>query len=103
MSRSQEFEVQSPLSARARERDFSDVVKQVGGASVNNGGNRSEIHVDPTNDPDIGEILMVKKSHRGEKGGSLKAKVDEIKSGEVSRTEGRTTRRRTRRTSIVSM
>lgn len=48
-------------SARAREEGFSDVVRRVGGASVNNGGNGFEIYVDPTNDPDIGEILMVKK------------------------------------------
>ena len=51
----------SSSSARAREQDFSDVVRRVGGASVQNGTNGFEIYVDPTNDPDIGEILMVKK------------------------------------------
>jgi serine/arginine repetitive matrix protein 2 len=48
-------------SAKAREEDFSDVVRRVRGASVQNGSNGFEIYVDPANDPDIGEILMVKK------------------------------------------
>ncbi|KAF8425040.1 hypothetical protein L210DRAFT_3489659 [Boletus edulis BED1] len=51
----------SASSAKAREQDFSDVVRRVGGASVQNGSNGFEIYVDPANDPDIGEILMVKK------------------------------------------
>lgn len=51
----------SSAAARARERDFSDVVRRVQGASVNNGSNGFEIYVDPANDPDIGDILMVKK------------------------------------------
>ena len=41
-------------------KDLSDVVRRVGGsASTSRGG--FEIYVDPTNDPEIGEILMVKK------------------------------------------
>ncbi|KAG8220621.1 hypothetical protein J3R82DRAFT_2877 [Butyriboletus roseoflavus] len=51
----------SSSSAKAREQDFSDVVRRVAGASVQNGSNGFEIYVDPANDPDIGEILMVKK------------------------------------------
>lgn len=51
----------SSSSAKAREQDFSDVVRRVGGSSVENGSNGFEIYVDPANDPDIGEILMVKK------------------------------------------
>ena len=51
----------SSSSAKAREQDFSDVVRRVGGASSPNGSNGFEIYVDPANDPDIGEILMVKK------------------------------------------
>ena len=51
----------SSSSAKAREQDFSDVVRRVGGSPVKNGTNGFEIYVDPTNDPDIGEILMVKK------------------------------------------
>jgi len=37
------------------------VVRRVGGAPVQSGNNGFEIYVDPTNDPDLGEILMVKK------------------------------------------
>ncbi|KIJ60131.1 hypothetical protein HYDPIDRAFT_32553 [Hydnomerulius pinastri MD-312] len=48
-------------STRERDQDFSDVVRRVGGGSVNNGSSGFEIYVDPANDPDIGEILMVKK------------------------------------------
>ncbi|KAH0838886.1 hypothetical protein J3R83DRAFT_7313 [Lanmaoa asiatica] len=51
----------SSSSAKAREQDFSDVVRRVRGASAKNGCNGFEIYVDPANDPDIGEILMVKK------------------------------------------
>ncbi|KAF9219060.1 hypothetical protein BS17DRAFT_439592 [Gyrodon lividus] len=48
-------------SARERNQDFSDVVRRVGGGSANGGSGGFEIYVDPANDPDIGEILMVKK------------------------------------------
>ncbi|KAF9235707.1 hypothetical protein BU15DRAFT_89481 [Melanogaster broomeanus] len=48
--------------ARERNQDFSDVVRRVGGESaMKNGSSGFEIYVDPANDPDIGEILMVKK------------------------------------------
>ncbi|KAG9307943.1 hypothetical protein JVU11DRAFT_12818 [Chiua virens] len=51
----------SSSAAHGREQDFSDVVRRVRGASAKNGDNGFEIYVDPANDPDIGEILMVKK------------------------------------------
>ncbi|KAF9055274.1 hypothetical protein BDZ89DRAFT_1087946 [Hymenopellis radicata] len=41
-------------------RDFSDVVRRVGGDTSSARGGY-EIYVDPTVDPDLGEILMVKK------------------------------------------
>lgn len=44
---------------RDRAKDLSDVVRRVGG-STSRGGSGFEIYVDPT-DPDIGEIVMVKK------------------------------------------
>ncbi|KAH7920517.1 hypothetical protein BV22DRAFT_1133018 [Leucogyrophana mollusca] len=48
-------------STKERGQDLSDVVRRVG-ASASTGNNGSfEIYVDPTNDPEIGEILMVKK------------------------------------------
>lgn len=40
-------------------KDFSDVVRRVGNTASSRGG--FEIYVDPTIDPDIGEIVMVKK------------------------------------------
>ncbi|KIK98105.1 hypothetical protein PAXRUDRAFT_725108 [Paxillus rubicundulus Ve08.2h10] len=48
-------------SAKERNQDFSDVVRRVGVESVGSGSGGFEIYVDPANDPDIGEILMVKK------------------------------------------
>ncbi|KAF8839757.1 hypothetical protein BDN67DRAFT_736710 [Paxillus ammoniavirescens] len=48
-------------STKERNQDFSDVVRRVGGGFVGNGSGGFEIYVDPANDPDIGEILMVKK------------------------------------------
>ncbi|KAL4064764.1 hypothetical protein V8B97DRAFT_2010772 [Scleroderma yunnanense] len=42
-----------------REQDLSDVVRRVGGSIASNGG--FEIYVDPADDPEIGEILLVKK------------------------------------------
>ncbi|KAK0448447.1 uncharacterized protein EV420DRAFT_843673 [Desarmillaria tabescens] len=48
------------IKEREKTRDFSDVVRRVGGdtASATRG---FEIYVDPTEDPDIGEIVLVKK------------------------------------------
>ena len=43
-----------------RGKDLSDVVRRVGGDSLSARGG-FEIFVDPTMDPDIGEIVMVKK------------------------------------------
>ncbi|PBK61490.1 hypothetical protein ARMSODRAFT_1025623 [Armillaria solidipes] len=48
------------VKEREKTRDFSDVVRRVGGdASSTRGG--FEIYVDPTEDPDIGEIVLVKR------------------------------------------
>lgn len=44
---------------KERGKDLSDVVRRVGATSSSKGG--FEIYVDPTVDPDIGEIVMVKK------------------------------------------
>lgn len=44
---------------KERAKDLSDVVRRVGG-STSRGGSGFEIYVDPT-DPEIGEIVMVKK------------------------------------------
>ncbi|KAI0309656.1 hypothetical protein OF83DRAFT_1179371 [Amylostereum chailletii] len=44
---------------KERGKDLSDIVRRAGGASSSKGG--FEIYVDPTNDPDLGEIVMVKK------------------------------------------
>lgn len=43
-----------------RGKDLSDVVRRVGGGSTSRRGGGFEIYVDPT-DPEIGEIVMVKK------------------------------------------
>lgn len=51
----------SSSSAKPREQDFLDGARRAQGASVNDESNGFEIYVDPANDPDIGEILMVKK------------------------------------------
>ncbi|KAH7905000.1 hypothetical protein BJ138DRAFT_1118875, partial [Hygrophoropsis aurantiaca] len=48
------------VNTKERGQDFSDVMRRVGASSTGNNGS-FEIYVDPTNDPDIGEILMVKK------------------------------------------
>ena len=40
-------------------KDLSDVVRRVGGSASTRGG--FEIYVDPTDDPELGEILVVKK------------------------------------------
>jgi serine/arginine repetitive matrix protein 2 len=45
--------------SKPKERDLSDVVRRVGGNSSTRGG--FDIYVDPTEDPEIGEIIMVKK------------------------------------------
>lgn len=42
-----------------REQDLSDVVRRVTGSTAQTNG--FEIYVDPTHDPDLGEILLVKK------------------------------------------
>ncbi|KAI0064426.1 hypothetical protein BV25DRAFT_322323 [Artomyces pyxidatus] len=50
----------SKTQSQERGKDLSDVVRRVGGtASAGRGG--FEIYVDPTHDPELGEILMVKK------------------------------------------
>ncbi|KAG1718128.1 uncharacterized protein EDB91DRAFT_662674, partial [Suillus paluster] len=46
----------------SRETDLSDVVRRVGAGSSNKNGSAGiEIYVDPTDDPEIGEIVVVKK------------------------------------------
>ncbi len=44
-----------------RAKDFSDVVRRIGAPAPSSGRGGFEIYVDPTVDPDIGEIVMVKK------------------------------------------
>jgi len=44
-----------------RAKDFSDVVRRIGAPASASGRGGFEIYVDPTFDPDIGEIVMVKK------------------------------------------
>jgi hypothetical protein len=44
-----------------RAKDFSDVVRRVGAPAPASGRGGFEIYVDPTDDPDVGEILIVKK------------------------------------------
>lgn len=48
----------SAATARACEQDISNGSRRV---EVTNGSNGFEIYVDPANDPDIGDVLMVKK------------------------------------------
>ncbi|KAK0244974.1 hypothetical protein EDD85DRAFT_1348 [Armillaria nabsnona] len=48
------------VKEREKTRDFSDVVRRVGGDTSSATGG-FEIYVDPTEDPDIGEIVLVKK------------------------------------------
>jgi serine/arginine repetitive matrix protein 2 len=47
-------------TAKAKERDLTDIVRRVGAAPESARGG-FEVFVDPTEDPDIGEIVMVKK------------------------------------------
>ncbi|THU90173.1 hypothetical protein K435DRAFT_864575, partial [Dendrothele bispora CBS 962.96] len=49
----------SSSSNKEKDKDFSDVVRRVGVSSSSRRG--FDIYVDPTDDPEIGEILMVKK------------------------------------------
>ncbi|KAG1727136.1 hypothetical protein EDB19DRAFT_1914356 [Suillus lakei] len=50
------------LHSSSRETDLSDVVRRVGGGNSSKNGNAGiEIYVDPTLDPEIGEIVVVKK------------------------------------------
>jgi len=44
-----------------RAKDFSDVVRRVGASPSASGRGGFEIYVDPTVDPDVGEIVIVKK------------------------------------------
>ncbi|EGO19639.1 hypothetical protein SERLADRAFT_443108 [Serpula lacrymans var. lacrymans S7.9] len=46
---------------KERTQDFSDVVRRVGGSTSTSRNGGYEIYVDPTEDPDLGELLMVKK------------------------------------------
>lgn len=48
------------VQEREKTRDFSDVVRRVGGDTSSARGG-FEIYVDPTEDPDIGEIVLVKR------------------------------------------
>ena len=51
----------SSTAAKIYEQDPSNEARRAGDASIDNASNGFEIYVDPANDPDIGDILMVKK------------------------------------------
>ena len=78
--------------SRKKERDFSDVVRRVGGDSSTRGG--FEIYVDPSADSELGEVLMVhkKKSRAGLRGlGWGKALDDVTNATQAPSKEGATT------------
>src|ERR1700761_2714843 len=70
------------LTGSRRDRDFSDITRRVGISSSQSGG---EIYVDPNHDPDIGEIVVVKKK-------KSRAKLDGIRwaLGDKTNTNGYT-------------
>ncbi|KAA1479222.1 hypothetical protein DENSPDRAFT_830309 [Dentipellis sp. KUC8613] len=49
------------LGGRSKDKDMSDVVRRVGGNAASSGRGGFEIYVDPAQDPDLGEVLLVKK------------------------------------------
>ncbi|KAI0051553.1 hypothetical protein FA95DRAFT_1580533 [Auriscalpium vulgare] len=65
-------------SAKANNKDLSDVVRRVGG-TASAGRSGFEIYVDPTDDPELGEILMVKKK-------KSRAALDGLKWGPLGET-----------------